>query len=190
MRGYSSLSYESIETYGLFHLLSDISMAVLYENLAEYYWHRLLHSIPLLYKHFHKIHHFYKSPEPFDDMYIHPLEATIYYCILYSPPFLFQIHLYAFVIYMVIMGLCGVLDHSGIPFSIPLLYDTKAHHFHHLKFDVNYGFPFAYLDLLHGTFYEEGIQSSADTGLKMAKSLRSVDEKYIQCPAKNRSHYN
>jgi Fatty acid hydroxylase superfamily len=65
------------------------------------------------YKLFHKHHHKYKSPEPFDDMCIHPIEAIGYYCILYAPPLLFRCHVYAFVGYMVLMGLCGVLDHSG-----------------------------------------------------------------------------
>ena len=37
-----------------------------------------------------QMHHYYKSPQPFDDMYIHPLEALGYYLILYSPAFVFR----------------------------------------------------------------------------------------------------
>ena len=73
--------------------------------------------VPYFYKLFYEYHHYYKSPEPWDDMFIHPIEAFGYYCILYSPPFLFQCHIYAFVVYMMIMGICGILDHSGIHFS-------------------------------------------------------------------------
>lgn len=68
----------------------------------------------LMYKHFHKYHHHHKAPEPFDDMFIHPLEAAAYYCILYSPPLLMRVHVYAFSLYMIILGVCGVLDHSGV----------------------------------------------------------------------------
>ena len=32
----------------------------------------------------HRHHHFYKSPQPFDDLCIHPLEAFGYYVILYG----------------------------------------------------------------------------------------------------------
>jgi len=106
------------------HILSiifDFLIIVAYENIVEYYWHRLMHT-KYCYGRFHKHHHHYKSPEPFDDLYIHPLEAIGYYTILYSPPFIFNIHIAAFLAYMVVMGVCGVLDRSGIKFSVHLEY--------------------------------------------------------------------
>lgn len=74
----------------------------------------------------HKFHHFYKSPEPFDDLMIHPLEAFGYYLQLYAPPFLFAMPLSSFLLYMSICGVCGVLDHSGVKLSVPGLYDTAG----------------------------------------------------------------
>lgn len=138
--------WEAIPTIAI-----STSIAVAYENIAEYYWHRLMH-MKYFYRYFHKLHHFYKSPEPFDDMYIHPVEAFGYYCILYAPPFLFRIHYLSFIMYMIIMGICGVLDHSGIDIEVPLLYHTADHDKHHEKFEVNYAFPFPYMDILHGTY--------------------------------------
>ena len=132
-------------------IITEVLLIVVYENVVEYYWHRLMH-MKYFYATFHKYHHFYKSPEPWDDMYIHPLEATGYYCILYGPPFLFSIHYVSFFIYMIIMGICGILDHSGIKFAVPGIYNTVDHDNHHLKFEVNYAFPFPYMDILHGTF--------------------------------------
>lgn len=32
------------------------------------------------------------------------------------------------------------------------LYSTVDHDIHHEKFDVNYGFPLPWLDILHGTY--------------------------------------
>ena len=104
----------------------------------------MLH-LPPLYKRFHKYHHAYKDPEPFDDMYIHPLEAFCYYCILYAPPFLFSCHIFAFISYMIVMGLAGTLDHSGIRVHVPGIYDASDHDRHHSKFNVNYAFPSPYL---------------------------------------------
>ena len=132
-------------------VIGQFLFAVIYESVVEYYWHRLMHW-PFFYKHMHKFHHSYKSPEPWDDMYIHPLEAFGYYCILYGPPFLFPIHSYAFVGYMIVMGLCGVFDHSGIKIECPGIYNTVDHDNHHLKFEVNYSFPFPFMDVLHGTY--------------------------------------
>lgn len=154
MKGYSYLTCENIWHYGVFYLFYDVVIAITIQSVLEYYWHRLMH-IPMFYKLFHKYHHHYKSPEPFDDLYIHPIEAIGYYCILHSPPFLFPCHLYAYIIYMIILGTCGVLDHSGIYLYVPLLYNTRDHDLHHSKFDVNYSFPFPFMDILHGTY--EGV---------------------------------
>ena len=88
-------------------------------------------------------------------MYIHPLEAIGYYCILYSPPNLMYIHYQTFIIYMIILGLCGVFDHSGIDLKIPYLYNTKDHDLHHMKYNLNYSFPFPFLDIVHNTFEGE-----------------------------------
>lgn len=61
-------------------------------------------------------------------------------------------HLHAWLLYMVINGLTGMLDHSGIKFRVPNVYDTADHDAHHSKFECNYAFPFPYLDILNGTY--------------------------------------
>lgn len=124
----------------------------LYENVLEYYWHRLMH-VPFFYRHMHKVHHYNKSPIPFDDMLIHPLEAAGYYTLLFSPPFVLCHNVWAFVGYMAIMGVCGILDHSGVRVHVPGLYASHDHDAHHRWTKVNYGFPHPLLDLVHGTFH-------------------------------------
>ncbi|CAM9239204.1 unnamed protein product [Choristocarpus tenellus] len=104
---------------------AGLALSLLWQSVLEYYWHRLMH-VPWVYARLHKHHHFYKSPEPFDDMYIHPLEALGYYLQLYSPPFVVYMPAASFAAYMSICGLCGVLDHSGVSFSVPGLYDTAG----------------------------------------------------------------
>jgi sterol desaturase/sphingolipid hydroxylase (fatty acid hydroxylase superfamily) len=84
-------------------------------------------------------------------MMIHPMEGFGYYLILYAPPFLFRLPLLSFFLYMAVMGLCGVLDHSGVRFSVPYVYNTQDHDNHHRLFNYNYAFPFPYMDYLHGT---------------------------------------
>lgn len=148
---HTSANIAAITTFALL-ILYEFIVIVIYQNIAEYYWHRLMHT-KYFYASWHKYHHHYKSPEPFDDMYIHPFEAIGYYTILYAPPFLFHTHLYAFIGYMIVMGVCGVIDHSGIKFHLPGIYNSIDHDNHHVKFEVNYGFPFIYLDILHGTYH-------------------------------------
>lgn len=151
MRRWNLMAYDEPSTYGFDQIILDLVIAVTYENIIEYFWHLGMHT-KTFYAMFHKYHHFYKSPEVWDDMYIHPVEAFGYYCILYGPPFLFRCHYLAFLAYMVLMGVCGVLDHCGAKFSIPGVYNTEDHDAHHEKFEVNYCFPFPYMDIIFGTF--------------------------------------
>lgn len=132
----------------------ELCAAILWESVLEYYWHRLMH-VPLFYSRFHKLHHHYKSPEVWDDLYIHPLEAFGYYLILYSPTVIIPIHVVSFIGYMIIMGLCGVMDHSGIKMKIPYIYNSVDHDLHHKYTKINYGFPFPFMDILMNTYYRE-----------------------------------
>ncbi|CAM9701256.1 unnamed protein product, partial [Discosporangium mesarthrocarpum] len=139
------------ETTGYAQVAAGLAGSLAWQCVLEYYWHRLMH-LPVVYARLHKHHHHYKSPEPFDDMYIHPLEALGYYLQLYSPPFVFDMPVESFGAYMVICGVCGVLDHSGVGISVPWLYDTADHDRHHSRFEVNYAFPLPFMDILHGTY--------------------------------------
>ena len=140
----------------------ELSLLTLVQSVLEYFWHIMMH-LEWCYARMHKLHHHYKSPEVWDDMYIHPIEAIGYYCILYGGPFCLSVHVSSFLAYMAIMGVCGVLDHSGIKFSIPYLYDTADHDIHHSKFSYNFAFPFPFMDLLMGTHYSQS-QSQAQAG--------------------------
>jgi lathosterol oxidase len=121
------------------------------QGTLEYWWHRAMHR-PFFYEKFHRFHHFYTSTEVGDDMMIHPLEAFLYYWILYSPAYLVRQPLSSFVVYMVVNGLFGVLDHCGINFDFGI-YRTLDHDRHHSLVSVNYSFPFPVIDIIHGTYY-------------------------------------
>ena len=52
------------------------------------------------------------------------------------------------------VGLSLSLIHLNIPcYFTSGFYDTRDHDRHHSHFDMNYGFPFPYLDILHGTYH-------------------------------------
>ena len=71
------------------------------------------------------------------------------------------------------MGTCGIIDHCGIRLSIPFLYDSVFHDEHHRLFNVNYGFPFSFLDVLLGTYHEKSeysIKSKTDLTDKKSRS--------------------
>lgn len=119
----NSLLNYNIISYNLIHFIYiyiyfiiifiEFLIILHWQIILEYYWHILMH-IPFFYKNFHKYHHHFKSPEIWDDLYIHPIEAFGYYLILNSPAFLFPCHLSSYLLYMILCGICGVVDHSGI----------------------------------------------------------------------------
>jgi len=139
------------------HFLSGLLASLIWQSVLEYYWHAAMHT-SVLYQRFHRFHHTYKSPQPFDDLFIHPLEACGYYAILFSPAVAFpELHLASFLAYMALCGVFGVLDHSGIKLRLGSYYDTRAHDAHHEKgwgagFYLNLAFPFTVMDRLHGTY--------------------------------------
>jgi len=94
------------------HVCAWLLLSIAWQSVVEYIWHVTLHLEPL-YSWAHRIHHFPRSPEPFDDLLIHPLESLGYNFILFSPS-MFPQHWVAFLAYMGILGICGVLDHSGV----------------------------------------------------------------------------
>jgi sterol desaturase/sphingolipid hydroxylase (fatty acid hydroxylase superfamily) len=157
VRGHTSLLFEWGEGVTLAeqaaHVVYWVWWSYAWENVVEWAWHWTLHQAPL-YGWFHKIHHYHKHPEPFDDMIIHPLEACGYYCIMYAPCMLFSMHWVCFATYVALIGVCGVFDHSGVRLDAPLsLYAASHHDEHHRLCHVNYGFPSSLIDVVLGTFH-------------------------------------
>jgi sterol desaturase/sphingolipid hydroxylase (fatty acid hydroxylase superfamily) len=77
-RVYLTWPAEWSAAYCAVRLAAEVVAIVSLHQLEEYWWHRLMHT-PWCYRRAHKLHHAYKAPEPFDDMYIHPAEAAGYY---------------------------------------------------------------------------------------------------------------
>ena len=69
-------------------------------------------------------------------------------------------HVFTFLAYMVIMGLAGVVDHSGIKLNVEVggytVYSSVDHDRHHQYTNVNYAFPFPFMDVLFGTYHTTG----------------------------------
>ena len=119
-------------------------------TILSYFWHRAMH-IPMLYKHLHKVHHHYKSPQPFDDLFFHPLEYGTYGLLLLVPLFMFSLTPLEIILYLSPLGIFGMLDHCGIKFDMGV-YNSEHHDMHHEQFHYNFGFPFPFMDLAFGTF--------------------------------------
>ena len=67
-----------------------------------------------------------------------------------------SLHVASFCAYIGVLGVAGIVDHSGVRLSLRMhgvpLYDAADHDAHHEYFNVNYGFPTMWMDMLCGTF--------------------------------------
>jgi sterol desaturase/sphingolipid hydroxylase (fatty acid hydroxylase superfamily) len=149
LRGITRMTFEETS---IFSTIIDFLLAFSYQSILEYYWHLLMHT-KHVYARWHKYHHFYKAPEPFCDLYIHPIENFGYQCILWSAPCVLPCSSVGFILYMIVMGICGVVDHSGLSVQIGP-YDARDHDLHHSHFNVNYAFPLPIMDWLNGTYQD------------------------------------
>ena len=152
LRGWSALNPLVRTPMGVALAAWATAKMIVWQSAIEYAWHRAMHT-PALYKRMHKYHHHYKSPRPWDDLFISPAECFGYLCILYSPAYCVGGPTAAFLAYMALMGVTGVLDHSGVNLST-WGYGVRFHDMHHSMTVVNFAFPFPALDILFGTYRE------------------------------------
>lgn len=92
---------------------------------------RLLHH-PMLYKHFHKIHHEWTAPTGITAIYAHPVEHIISNLLpVFLGPMIMGSHLAIAWLWVIVAILSTTISHSGYHF--PFLPSPEAHDYHHLK---------------------------------------------------------
>ncbi|XP_006815595.1 fatty acid hydroxylase domain-containing protein 2-like [Saccoglossus kowalevskii] len=129
-------------------ILIDLLGCVAFVEVTFYYSHRIIHH-PLLYKHIHKLHHEWTAPIGLTCIYAHPIEFMFSNILpVIGGPIVMGSHLIVHWLWLVIAMVFTSFDHSGYHF--PMMKSPEIHDFHHLKFNVNYGFT-GVLDWLHGT---------------------------------------
>ncbi|XP_035211945.1 fatty acid hydroxylase domain-containing protein 2-like [Stegodyphus dumicola] len=143
-RGYDN----GIQLPSIQRFIFDILMQVLMEEIFFYYSHRLLHH-SLFYKRYHKKHHEWISPVGPSAIYCHPVEHVLSNV---WPTFIGSViagsHVTSLWAWLTFATAYGVIVHSG--YHLPLTPTPEFHHYHHLKFNENFGVA-GILDWLHGT---------------------------------------
>lgn len=135
---------------GLPYLVFSTAMLFVTYHGGLYYFHRAMHS-PGLFRRFHHVHHKYKAPMFLDALYEHPLEALYGGCVVVAPLFLFPVCMWGFLVFLSVMGLHEIIDHSGIDVNLPLLSRSWNHDEHHRRSNCFYGQLLPFLDDAHGT---------------------------------------
>lgn len=135
---------------GVLGWVAGTAACFLWFHGVTYYVHRLLHT-RWLFRHVHKVHHKAHTPVWLDAHYMHPAESFYAAGTLCAPLFLWPVHGWTFLAYVVIVGIHELTDHTGIRFRMWPLAPSVGHDAHHRKVRTNYSQLLDWLDRLHGT---------------------------------------
>ncbi len=124
-------------------------------HFTQYFEHVIMHRY--LYK-YHKLHHHFKNPEPWDGYYLHPIEMYVNMLIFFFPCLV--MHRYLGLIEVLIPQIIFFVEtgasHTGVRPGIGYLDTMSTHHeLHHMYSDCNYGTLSTVCDQIFGTTYKK-----------------------------------
>ncbi|CAM2942833.1 sterol desaturase family protein [Legionella worsleiensis] len=175
-----TINFNQLHGYGLLSLLPAHSLfqwlvGFMLMDLTFYYWHRLNHEIPLLWR-FHNVHHADPDLDVTTSMRFHVIE------IAYSSVFrLIQIAIIGidpliFITYEFIFQASTYFQHSNTHLSLKLerilnkiIVTPRMHGIHHSSYmdetNRNYGVVFSFWDKIHNTLKGNVYQNSITIGV-------------------------
>jgi lathosterol oxidase len=141
------------------YLLQFIEI-LLVADLAQYWIHRLFHSVPMLWR-FHAIHHSAESMDWLAGSRIHLLDIALTRGLAYIPIYLLGFSMAPLFVYIIFVSIYATYIHSNFRVEFGpvrwLLVTPRFHHWHHtsdLAFaDKNFAVHLPVLDCLFGTYY-------------------------------------
>jgi sterol desaturase/sphingolipid hydroxylase (fatty acid hydroxylase superfamily) len=162
--GWLHVSAGPISDFGILPFFGQIIAMLVIHDFYFYCIHRSMHS-RILYRWFHEVHHRSLSPTPWAAFSFHPLEALIESAVVYVFLFSFPMHLGALFVFQFLSLLVNVYGHLGYDITpvswrghwlLRFLNTTRNHHWHHQRFNGNFGFYTTLWDRLFGTYRELG----------------------------------
>jgi ornithine lipid hydroxylase len=141
-------------------LWGQLGLALIVGQFGEYWAHRLLHTVPFLWR-FHAVHH---SPERLyflNAARFHPVDISLLFCVGLTPLFVLGAGPDLMLLMMTWISVHGLFQHCNIHLRLgPLNYIfsmAELHRWHHsLDLDEanrNYGNNILFWDLVFGTVY-------------------------------------
>lgn len=132
-------------------MIGNLLIFMLLMHITQYFEHLMMHKF--LYK-YHKPHHHFKNPEPWDGYYVHPVETYINMIIFFLPCLLMYDYLglteilIAHSIFIIESGIA----HTGVRIGNTYLDQMTEHHeLHHIDSNCNYGTLGILCDWMFGT---------------------------------------
>ncbi|OGT46949.1 MAG: hypothetical protein A3E82_02770 [Gammaproteobacteria bacterium RIFCSPHIGHO2_12_FULL_38_11] len=161
--------------------VSTLIVGIMILDLSSYWFHRLSHKIPFLWR-FHEIHHLDSAFDTTTGLRIHFGELVLQNFFRIIPIIAFSISLKAVLIFEVILIIEGLFHHSNVCISEKLesvlsciIITPNRHCVHHHAVvrdtDSNYGFIFVWWDKIFGSFNKAKRKNTWHIGLEYAPDL-------------------
>jgi len=122
--------------------------------------HRAFHQVPLLWR-FHRIHHSVTAMDWLAGSRLHIVDVLVTRSLSLMPMVLLGFSNQAINIYLPILALQAVFNHSNLRFEFAplqkIITTPKYHHWHHTRdagcIDKNFAVSLPIIDLMFGTYY-------------------------------------
>lgn len=173
------MRWGSAHSFGLFRFVPvpawlEAVLGFLLLDASFYYWHRLNHRIPFLWR-FHNVHHFDPDLDASTGFRFHFGEVTLSVFFRAAQVAVLGVSLSVFLVYELVFQLETYFHHSnwrlrpGIERLLALVIVTpRMHGIHHSQFheetDSNYSVVFSFWDRLHRTFHSDIPQAEIQIG--------------------------
>jgi len=133
-------------------------IGVLVLQLFSYAWHRTMHSVPLLWRLFHQMHHSAERLDVFGAFLFHPLDVLGFTFVgSFALVFVFGVSAEAAMVANVIGLVCAVFQHANIrtPRWLGLFVQRpESHAVHHQRGLHSYNYSdFPLWDIVFGTYF-------------------------------------
>ncbi len=150
----------------------EVVLAVLLLDLAIYWQHRLLHTIPLLWP-LHRVHHSDTSFDVTTGVRFHPLEIALSMAIKLGLVVALGPHPAAVMIFELLLSASSLLTHTDFTFPKRadralrwLIVTPSMHRIHHSvrreETDSNYSFNLSLWDRVFGSYRAQPLQAERD----------------------------
>jgi sterol desaturase/sphingolipid hydroxylase (fatty acid hydroxylase superfamily) len=132
-------------------------VGILALQLVVYWWHRALHRVPFLWRHFHQLHHSAERVDVFGGYWFHPFDMVGFTLAgSFALVFLVGVSPEAALIANTFVGFCAAFQHANLrtPRWLGFLIQRPENHAVHHERDVhafNYG-DIPLWDMVFGTF--------------------------------------
>jgi sterol desaturase/sphingolipid hydroxylase (fatty acid hydroxylase superfamily) len=141
-------------------LVLQVLEIMLLTDFVQYWFHRLFHEIPFLWR-FHAVHHSAQKMDWLAGSRMHIVEIVGLRGLTIIPMFILGFNQQALSIYILLVYLNATFVHANVRFNIewlkPFIVTPRFHHWHHgiekEAINVNYSIHFPWLDKLFGTYY-------------------------------------